>query len=470
MILSVARNRFEPVPGLLRQATDVGEGVPARITAQHNGVRFTLVDNSFGRPKRIDVDVPISDVEVERVGKRTANIVVDGEQWIFTAHDPIRVPLSPSETVPTLPFSVEILDPIRKRLRDVRVRLAGSRLIQAATSARRSVALILATGGVFVLGFIVGGAVPDAPLLTAFLVIAAFLAGNAWSRRHLGTASPASELAGDETRERTVAVPVSRDPVQEALSKRLAEALAKIGTTPEQAIESGGLPENLTSTTTEDAPGDSVPPSRLDSEADMAPASGPSDQDAKENVRLLEAVPSIQPDSEDPDGGASDTETTAEPDTTDIDQSESVIDSAVQPADVVIVREGGPADEPAGEDSDESPHEDIEEQAMPLSGSISLRREEARRALATLEGNIPDHEMAPADNLELIHGVGPTYAAILIELGYPTLESVAAMSDQDLEEIGEHVGPLRWRIEREGWIDSARELLEAEQAAVRGDQ
>jgi predicted flap endonuclease-1-like 5' DNA nuclease len=82
-----------------------------------------------------------------------------------------------------------------------------------------------------------------------------------------------------------------------------------------------------------------------------------------------------------------------------------------------------------------------------------------RRARPTrVRLNRPDESGPPGDDLTRITGVGPGLAEILNTMGYRTFGDIAALTDEDLEEIGRVTGGIAGPSAREGWVESARRL------------
>jgi large subunit ribosomal protein L21 len=69
----------------------------------------------------------------------------------------------------------------------------------------------------------------------------------------------------------------------------------------------------------------------------------------------------------------------------------------------------------------------------------------------------PKAAAAGADDLKLLSGVGPALEKKLHEAGVTTFAQIAAWTDADVEEFGEELS-FKGRIEREGWIEQAKEL------------
>ena len=64
---------------------------------------------------------------------------------------------------------------------------------------------------------------------------------------------------------------------------------------------------------------------------------------------------------------------------------------------------------------------------------------------------------AGADDLKQLSGVGPALEKKLIEAGVTSFAQIAAWTEADVEEFGEKLS-FKGRIEREGWIEQAKEL------------
>jgi large subunit ribosomal protein L21 len=64
---------------------------------------------------------------------------------------------------------------------------------------------------------------------------------------------------------------------------------------------------------------------------------------------------------------------------------------------------------------------------------------------------------AGADDLKQLSGVGPALEKKLHAEGITTFAQIAAWSDAEVEEFGEKLS-FKGRIEREGWIEQAKEL------------
>lgn len=82
-------------------------------------------------------------------------------------------------------------------------------------------------------------------------------------------------------------------------------------------------------------------------------------------------------------------------------------------------------------------------------------------AAASPKAEKPAAKAAPAaagaDDLKQLSGVGPALEKKLHEAGVTSFAQIAAWTDADVEEFGEKLS-FKGRIEREGWIEQAKEL------------
>jgi len=74
---------------------------------------------------------------------------------------------------------------------------------------------------------------------------------------------------------------------------------------------------------------------------------------------------------------------------------------------------------------------------------------------------IPKAESADTDDLKRLSGVGPALEKKLLEAGVTSFAQIAAWTEKDVEEFGEKLS-FKGRIEREGWIDQAKEFAKGE--------
>ncbi len=88
--------------------------------------------------------------------------------------------------------------------------------------------------------------------------------------------------------------------------------------------------------------------------------------------------------------------------------------------------------------------------------TIAGLREElvAARAAASAPG-----PRVGADDLQAVKGIGPKLAAKLVALGITSFRQLAELGPDDLAPLAELVGVPLKRIERDGWVESARELV-----------
>lgn len=76
---------------------------------------------------------------------------------------------------------------------------------------------------------------------------------------------------------------------------------------------------------------------------------------------------------------------------------------------------------------------------------------------------------APADNLSLIAGIGPTMASDLKGLGIVTFQQLANLSDEEAENVNQQTG-FPGRVEREEWREQARELMAGKAPRAKVDR
>ncbi len=65
--------------------------------------------------------------------------------------------------------------------------------------------------------------------------------------------------------------------------------------------------------------------------------------------------------------------------------------------------------------------------------------------------------MEQRDDLELVHGIGPVIERMLYDLGVYFFKDIAGWDAAKIAEITEQLPGFQGRIEREGWIASAKE-------------
>jgi predicted flap endonuclease-1-like 5' DNA nuclease len=89
----------------------------------------------------------------------------------------------------------------------------------------------------------------------------------------------------------------------------------------------------------------------------------------------------------------------------------------------------------------------------------SLKDQRRRAAEADSELERLRAAGAGAEDLKRIHGVGKAFEQKLRSLGVTSYEQVAAWSASDVASIAEQLGIQPARIERDGWIESAKALI-----------
>jgi len=101
----------------------------------------------------------------------------------------------------------------------------------------------------------------------------------------------------------------------------------------------------------------------------------------------------------------------------------------------------------------------LEALEVELSTLASMRCPDPSAHRRTAAPTPPRAAAPPADDdLTLITGIGPGLADVLRLLGYRTFRDIAAMGDDDLDEIARIAGDAVGPSAREGWVESARRL------------
>ncbi len=65
------------------------------------------------------------------------------------------------------------------------------------------------------------------------------------------------------------------------------------------------------------------------------------------------------------------------------------------------------------------------------------------------------------DDLKKIYGIGPFIERKLAEIDVTTYRQIASMSEADIVRVSEYINYFPGRIERDGWLESARQLHQA---------
>ena len=76
---------------------------------------------------------------------------------------------------------------------------------------------------------------------------------------------------------------------------------------------------------------------------------------------------------------------------------------------------------------------------------------------------------AKPDDLSLISGVGPKNEKALHELGYTTFAQIAAWTKTEIDNVEHHI-KLGGRVEREEWVEQAKELLDGKPPRAKVDR
>lgn len=74
-----------------------------------------------------------------------------------------------------------------------------------------------------------------------------------------------------------------------------------------------------------------------------------------------------------------------------------------------------------------------------------------------------------ADDIALIGGIGPVLKEKMTEAGYPTLTSISKLTKKQIAELDEKLS-LGGRIEREEWVEQAKELLAGKPPRAKVDK
>lgn len=74
-----------------------------------------------------------------------------------------------------------------------------------------------------------------------------------------------------------------------------------------------------------------------------------------------------------------------------------------------------------------------------------------------------------ADDISLIGGIGPVLKDKMTEAGYPTLTSISKLTKKQIAELDDKLS-LGGRIEREEWVEQAKELLAGKPPRAKVDK
>ena len=100
----------------------------------------------------------------------------------------------------------------------------------------------------------------------------------------------------------------------------------------------------------------------------------------------------------------------------------------------------------------------------------SKKAAEKKAAKAEAGDEKPKSKKAAAvDDLSLISGVGPALKAKLEEAGITSFKQIAGLKKKDAEKLDEELS-LGGRIERDEWIEQAKELMDGKAPRAKVDQ
>ena len=71
-----------------------------------------------------------------------------------------------------------------------------------------------------------------------------------------------------------------------------------------------------------------------------------------------------------------------------------------------------------------------------------------------------------ADDLQIIHGIGPVIERSLNDIGITNFNQLATLTRQEIEEVAEILKIFPGRIERDNWIGNARRLVSTDTNAA----
>lgn len=98
--------------------------------------------------------------------------------------------------------------------------------------------------------------------------------------------------------------------------------------------------------------------------------------------------------------------------------------------------------------------------AAVAAGAAEAKKAEPKKAEAKKDAPKKAAKKADAagDDLKQLSGVGPALEKKLHEAGVTTFEQIAAWTEADIADMDEKLS-FKGRIEREGWVDQAKELV-----------
>lgn len=105
-----------------------------------------------------------------------------------------------------------------------------------------------------------------------------------------------------------------------------------------------------------------------------------------------------------------------------------------------------------------------------LTGGAKPARKAAAKPAAKAEAAAPAAEAAAiVDDVKLIGGVGPALEKKLAAAGVTSLKQIAEFTAEDIARVDAELN-FKGRIEREEWVEQARELLAGKPPRAKADQ
>ena len=95
--------------------------------------------------------------------------------------------------------------------------------------------------------------------------------------------------------------------------------------------------------------------------------------------------------------------------------------------------------------------------AAAVEAAAPAKKAPAKKADAPAEAKAAPKAAAGADDLKKLSGVGPALEKKLIEAGITSFAQIAAWTEADIADFDEKLS-FKGRIEREGWVEQAKEL------------
>ena len=105
--------------------------------------------------------------------------------------------------------------------------------------------------------------------------------------------------------------------------------------------------------------------------------------------------------------------------------------------------------------AEKSPKKPVKKEAKPVKEVKPEKEAKARKSAPAKEKNVTT---TVSDDLKKLSGVGPALEKKLHAAGVKSFEQIAAWSAKDVEAINEKISS-KGRVEKEGWIDQAKEKL-----------